>query len=154
MVRAKFHLTLICLGLLIVGVWRPVRAQEATQAAPVLKTAKVPTYPRAALLAHIQGIVKIRVTTDGKRVSSLEASGPPMLVGGAKENILTWEFEDHLPTTFVTVFKYDIQEPARCELGNAIAVLHIPEEVRISANGVKTCDPAKKIQSSAKRNHP
>ena len=104
----------------------------------------MPLYPRTALLARIQGVVKIRVTTDGKKVSSLEAeSGPPMLVNAAKENILRLGIcEEHKPVTFVTTFEYFIEEPAQCGFNNGTAVLHMPLEVRVSANGVQTCDPA------------
>jgi hypothetical protein len=155
-IRLGVYLGFICFGFMILGgVWRLAWGQDSTQTAPLLRAAKVPTYPRVALLSHIQGVVKIRVTTNGKEVSSVEAdSGPPMLVKAAKENVLTWEFEDHAPTTFVTVFTYSIRKPAQCDVGNSIAVLHMPQEVQISANGVKTCDPAKRIESPAAQDHP
>jgi outer membrane biosynthesis protein TonB len=65
-------------------------AQKAEQELPLVIAGKMPLYPIMARLARVEGVVKIRVTTDGEKVTSLEAeSGPPMLVKFAKENILT-----------------------------------------------------------------
>ena len=101
-----------------------------------------------ARAARVQGIVKIKVTTDGKKVVSAEAeSGPPMLVKFAKENIVSWKFTEHKPTTFVTTFEYLIDEPAQCDYSNAILILNLPLEVRISVKGLKTCDPEAEIKS-------
>ena len=122
-------------------------AQKAGQAVPLLSAGTMPLYPRMALASHVQGVVKIRVTTDGKKVSSLETeSGPAMLVAAAKENILTWRFYAHKPMTFVTMFEYVIEEPAKCDFGNSVAVLKLPLDVRVSTNGLKTCDPAAQIK--------
>ncbi len=135
-------------GLMILGgVLSPVFGQKAQQEVPLLTAGVMPLYPRMALAARIQGVVKIRVTTDGKKVASLEAeSGPPMLARAAEENIRTWEFDEHKPTTFETTFEYVIEEPAECEYSNGAAVLKLPLEVRISSKGLKTCDPAVEIK--------
>jgi hypothetical protein len=118
-------------------------AQKADQALPLVTAGKLPLYPIMARAARVQGVVKIKVTTDGEKVTSVDAeSGPPMLVKFAKENILTWEFSQHKPTTFVTTFEYVIEEPAQCDYSNDALTLKLPLEVRISAKGLKTCDPA------------
>ena len=92
----------------------------------------MPLYPRVALLAHIEGIVRIKVATDGNRVSSLNPeSGPPMLVEAAKKNIQTWEFEKHKPTSFIATFEYRIEGPPQCGITNATAILHVPLEVQV-----------------------
>jgi hypothetical protein len=136
-------------GLMILGgILSPALAQKAEQEIPLLTAGTMPLYPRMALAARVQGVVKIRVTTDGKKVASLEAeSGPPMLVKAAKENILTWEFDEHKPMTFVTTFEYVIEEPAECGFSNGASVLKLPLEVRISTKGLKTCDPAVEIKT-------
>jgi hypothetical protein len=113
----------------------------------VVIAGKMPLYPIMARLARVEGVVKIRVTTDGEKVTSLEAeSGPPMLVKFAKENILTWEFVKHKPTTFITTFEYVIEGPDQCMYSNGASVLNLPLEIRISAKGLKTCDPAVEIK--------
>jgi outer membrane biosynthesis protein TonB len=91
-------------GMMVIfgGVFSSAFAQNAGQQLPVVVSASVPLYPRTAQLAHIQGTVKIRATTDGKKVSSLDAeSGPPMLVQAAEDNLRTWQFEEHKPVTFL-----------------------------------------------------
>jgi outer membrane biosynthesis protein TonB len=123
--------------------------QMVDQKSPVVAAASVPLYPHTALLAHIQGIAKIRVATDGKKISSLEVeSGPHMLGQAAEENIRTWQFEEHKPTTFIVTFEYRIEEPAGCSIDNGTVVLHLPLDVQISAKGVHTCDPASEAPHS------
>jgi hypothetical protein len=134
----------IAVGLMMLG-WfsSSALAQEAAREVPLLSASVVPLYPRMALAARVQGVVKLHVTTDGKKVSSVEVeSGPPMLVAAAKESILGWQFEPHKPTSFDTTFEYVIEEPAECNFSNSVAVLKLPLEVRISTKGLKTCDPA------------
>lgn len=121
----------------------PGFAQRAKQELPLVIAGKMPLYPLTALHVGVQGVVKIKVTTDGKKVTSLEAeSGPAMLVKFAKENILTWEFTEHKPSKFVTTFEYVIETPAECEFSNNVSVLRLPLEIHVSAKGLKTCDPA------------
>jgi hypothetical protein len=123
-------------------------AQKADQELPLVIAGKLPLYPIMARAARVQGVVKIKVTTDGKKVTSIDVeSGPPMLVKFAKENILTWEFTEHKPTTFVTTFEYIIEEPAQCDYSNDALTLKLPLEVRIIVKGLKTCDPSAEIKS-------
>ena len=151
MTHAKLRLIqkLMVQGMLIilVGMLPSVRAQNAAQGVPLVTTGAMPLYPRPALAAHIQGIVKLRVTTDGEKVASVETeSGPPMLVKAAKENVLTWKFDEHKPTTFVTTFEYVIEREAKCGFSNGVSTLKLPLEVRISSKGVQTCDPVEEIK--------
>lgn len=128
------------------GTLPPALGQEANQELPVVASASVPFYPRTPLLAHIQGIVKIRVTTDGKKISSLEVeSGPPMLAKAAEENIRSWQFEEHKPMKFLVTFEYAIEEPVGCTTNNETVVLHMPLDVHVSAKGVHACDPATEV---------
>jgi hypothetical protein len=131
-------------GLMILaGMLSSGLAQKAEQQLPLVVTGNMPLYPLTALHARVQGVVKIKVTTDGKKITSLDAeSGPPMLVKFTKENILTWRFAEHKPTTFVTRFECVIEEPSQCDFSNDALVLKLPLEVRISAKGLETCDPA------------
>lgn len=145
MIKHCLLLLLAGVGIVILdGLLLPVFAQNTGPRIPVIAAASVPFYPRTALLAHIQGVVKIQVTTDGKRASSLVEVGgaPAMLMQAAKENIRTWQFEDHKPTTFLATFEYHIEEPAECSVGRDAIVLRMPMDVRVSARAVHTCDPA------------
>jgi hypothetical protein len=110
---------------------------------PVLSAASMPLYPRTALLAHVQGSVKIRVQTDGENISSVdEQSGPPMLVKAAKDNLRTWRFEKHDPATFLVTFDYKIEEPGGCSVENSAVIMTTPLHVEITAKAVHPCDPA------------
>ncbi len=135
------------IGLILLGgMLSPALAQKTEKELPLVIAGNMPLYPPTALHVRIQGVVRVRVTTDGKKVISMsDESGPPMLVRFTKENILTWKFAEHKATTFVTTFEYAIDEPAQCEFSNSVSVLSLPLKVRISAKGLKTCDPAVEI---------
>jgi len=134
------------------GFFSVASTQNADSALPVVASASVPFYPRTALLAHIEGVVKVRVTTDGERTSAANAeSGPPMLARAAEQNLRSWQFEEHAPTTFVATFQYRIDEPGLCNVGNSTVVMHMPSDVQVSAQGVHTCDPVSPIRSQQDR---
>lgn len=138
--------------IIVAGVLPLAAAQGAGRELPVVTFAATPLYPRTALLGSILGAVRIRVTTDGRKVSSLNVeSGPPMLARAAEENIQTWQFERHEPTTFVVTFQYRIKDPPACQVGNSTVLMHMPLSVEISARGVYTCDP--RAQLPSKRTH-
>lgn len=55
---------------------------------PQVASAPDPIYPKIALAAHISGTVQLHVSTDGKRVVSIESEdGPMMLRQSAEENV-------------------------------------------------------------------
>jgi hypothetical protein len=70
-----------------------------------------------------------------------------MLVQAAQENVKTWEFEEHSPTTFKATFRYKILPQSECDIDNGTVLLRLPTEVEVSAKGVQTCDPA--VESKA-----
>jgi hypothetical protein len=123
-------------------------AAQQRQLLPVVVSASVPFYPTVAQKAHIDGVIRLRVTTDGARVSSIEViTGSPMLAQIAKDNVKTWQFDQDRPTTFVTTFHYRIL-PSKCDddcncttIEPPAVVLHLPTSVEISAAQIWTCDP-------------
>ena len=116
--------------------------QMSKQDLPTVATAAVPFYPRPARTAHIQGAVRLRISTDGERVSGVVAeAGPPMLIPAAEENVKTWLFEKHDPVTFDVTFRYKMLPGSQCAIDNGVVVLHLPTEVEVSAKGIETCDP-------------
>ena len=84
-------------------------------------------------------MVTLRVTTDGKRVVSFAAeSGPPYLVLETKENVKTWEFQPHTPTSFEVKFEYTLSAPSSpCDSDSAeerakeFIVLRLPAYVEL-----------------------
>ncbi len=118
-------------------------AQQSKKPLPMVIAAGVPFYPPLARVARIEGVIRLRLSTDGKRVSAVSAkSGHPLLVEAAKENVRTWQFKDHSPTTFEVTFRYKMLPESQCEIDNGIVLLRLPIEVEISAKGVQNCDPS------------
>ena len=115
---------------------------------PVVSRADVPFYPRVAQAAHIDGVVRLRIVTDGDKVSSIDIkSGPPMLARAAEENVETWRFERHSPADFEATFRYVLlpsQCDSKCNCGDtqhSTARLRLPESVEVDAKTVMICDP-------------
>ena len=146
MIRKKLSLlpSVMCAGLIVLaGMLSPVFAQNSEHDVPLVINGKMPLYPIMARAAGIQGVVRIKVLTDGEKVAAADVeSGPPMLARFAKENVLTWEFAKHKPMTFVVTFAYQIDGPNQCTYSNGSSTLNLPLEVHIYAKGIETCDPA------------
>ena len=126
-------------------------AQQAKP--PKVVSASVPFYPRLAPTARIEGVVTLRLSTDGKRVSHIDsASGPPLLVRAAKENVRTWQFEPHTPTSFEVTFHYRLLTPecdSECHCHTAereSVLLQLPTNVELSAKMPAICDPAVEVR--------
>jgi Gram-negative bacterial TonB protein C-terminal len=119
------------------------RAQQSTEPLPTVAAAGVPFYPPVARIAHIEGVVHLQLSTDGKRVSGISVEGgPPALVPAAEENVRSWQFKVHSPTTFEVTFLYKMLPESACEMDNGTVLLKLPTVVEVSAKGVQTCDPA------------
>jgi TonB family protein len=128
------------------------KPKETRVSLPKVASAFVPFYPSLARQTRIQGVVTLRLSTDGKRVSAVDAeSGPPMLVQAANENVKTWQFEPHAPTSFEVKFRYrllDSKCDSECNCGSEekpSVVLQLPADVEVSAESLMLCDPAGKI---------
>jgi len=128
-----------------------MHSQASSETLPVIVAGAMPSYPLIAVHAHIEGVVKIKVTTNGEAISNLESiSGPAMLVAAARETIQTWKFVKHHPTQFVASFTYRISGTAHCEFTNPTIVTHLPLEVEITSDGLQTCDPSTTIKTKPK----
>jgi TonB family protein len=111
-------------------------AQESPEVLPKVVQHGEPTYPPIARTAHIQGEVRVRVTTDGESVTNAEAeSGPPILHKAAEDNIRTWKFVPHTAGTFHVTFRYKIMsgglEVAFLEASEVVQLVAPPPEVTI-----------------------
>jgi len=119
---------------------------------PRIVGASVPFYPELARETHIDGAVMLRVTTDGNRISDVQAmNGPPVLTRAALENLKTWEFQPHTPLTFDVGFRYRLlpvtcDSQCNCESEEKESVLlRLPTSVEVSAKQTMLCDPAVEI---------
>lgn len=88
-----------------------LNAQEQSSALPkVIDHAEV-SYPAIGRAAHVQGLVHLKITTDGHAVSTVVVvDGPPLLARGAADNAKTWKFVDHTAGTFDVTFNFRILE--------------------------------------------
>lgn len=126
-------------------------AQQTRVSLPRVVQGSAPFYPRIAVSARIEGIVLLRVSTDGKHVSDVDIeSGPALLAKVSSENVRTWEFEPHSPTSFEVRFRYKISRAFTCEGGcgncrhleNESVLLELPADVELNANSPISCDPS------------
>lgn len=124
----------------------PIVATAPGDRLPEVTSAVVPFYPRILQVAHIEGVVQLRISTDGERLSSVEIrSGQPMLAKAAQENVKSWQFAPHAPSTFEATFRYRLL-PSRCDQEcNCVTserpsiVLQLPREVEVEASELKIC---------------
>jgi hypothetical protein len=146
----KRRLALRVVTIFLSAIW-PIallcNAEPPQEALPTVTSAAVPLYPRTADLVHIEGIVLLQVSTNGARVSDVKVEAePPMLAKAAADNVRTWEFSQHKPTTFKVKFSYRILPESGCYLDNSVVMLRLPTEVEVSTKGVRTCDPRNNVE--------
>lgn len=86
-----------------------LNAQEPSRALPRVIDHAPPIYPQIVKTAHIQGLVRLKITTDGHAVTSVEVvDGPALLLRAASDNVKTWTFVPHTPGTFEVTFDFKI----------------------------------------------
>ena len=101
----------------------------------------VPDYPILARMAHLQGIVIVRVNidTDGRVVSAKASGGHPVLQHAAERNVRLWTFyapggAGELTTERSISYVYKlVTEYVQCPQ----VVLHLPDRVEISEQASK-----------------
>ena len=125
--------------LLLVDASMAAQVQKLKPALPMVAAASIPLYPLLARTANMEGVVHVSVTTDGQRVTTAHAQdGPKLLAAAAEDNARTWQFAIHEPTTFTVTYKYVLSTKWKGDPNNPIVVLHLPDEVQISASHFHT----------------
>jgi hypothetical protein len=82
--KSKLLRRLPAMGVLLLGSFTALVTGQAPAQVPTVIDARVPFYPEIPQKAHIDGVVRLRITTDGRRPSSIdELSGQPMLLDAA-----------------------------------------------------------------------
>lgn len=108
-------------------------AQSRKLTLPTVADAKAPLYPPLARAARVQGVVRVKVTTDGHRVVTAAAeSGPKILAAAAEDSARSWQFATHEPTSFVVTFTYKRVDSLKSGPENPTVVLRLPTEVEVS----------------------
>jgi TonB family protein len=107
--------------------------QQSQRALPLVTAIDVPFYPPLARTAHLQGVVRIKVTTDGQRVTATHVEeGHKLLAAAAEENARTWRFAPHEPITLVVTYRYKIEREWQGDMTNSGVLLRLPSEVEVS----------------------
>jgi hypothetical protein len=103
----------------------------------MVASAQVPLYPAVARLANVEGVVHLKLTTDGHRVVSTQVEdGHKLLAPLAEENARTWQFSLHEPTTFAVTYTYKLVDDWKGDSNNPTVVLKLPTEVEVSTRRV------------------
>jgi len=147
--NARHGLQVRTAGVLVLFILGAIMAVGQQKPLPSVISASVPLYPRTPQMAHIEGAVRLRISTDGNRVVSVEVqSGQPMLTQAAQDNVKTWQFEQHSPTTFEATFHYKLL-PSKCDAEcncdsaeKPSVLLHLPTDVEVNAKELMVCDSA------------
>jgi outer membrane biosynthesis protein TonB len=125
---------------------RPSRSATVQSRSPILTASELPLYPPAAIAARVSGTVALSLTTDGRKVSRIEIiQGPPMLVQAARQNVQTWEFEAHEPTSVTTAFNYVIEYDGTCDRRNSTVRAELPRYAVITQHSAISCPDAQSV---------
>lgn len=112
--------------------------QQSSGVLPTVVSIGIPGYPHVARVARLEGVVHVRVTTDGQGVTGVEVQdGPQLLAAPAQDNVRTWQFAPHKPTSFVVTYRYKL---VKNDTGNPTVVLRLPTDVEISSMWPETAD--------------
>jgi hypothetical protein len=114
---------------LILALAPAAEAQGSPDALPKVVRHAEPIYPPVAKQTRVQGDVRVKLTTDGESVKGAEAvEGNPLLSKAAEDNVRTWKFAPHNPSTFVVTFRYKLKS------GDVdVEFLDVPALVQIEA---------------------
>jgi hypothetical protein len=118
-------------------------AQEPNAQLPSVVATGVPQYPPLAKAARVEGVVHVKITTDGHKVVSANAEdGPKLLRAGAEENAKTWEFASHNPTSFTVKYQYKLTNDPHSNPYGPTITLRLPTDVEVLAVPLVISDPA------------
>jgi len=104
-------------------------AQDTPTPLPRVIQHSDPLYPPIARTAHIQGDVRVKISTNGELVTQAVAeSGPALLRKYSEDNVRSWKFAPHTPGSFYVTFRYKFLSG-----DTEIAFLESPALVQIAA---------------------
>ena len=111
-----------------------VGTQQATSSLPTVTKFECPQYPEKARSIHIEGIVIMRVTTDGHAVTDVKViRASHILEPFAEANVRTWKFADHRPTAFTVTYVYTFEGNYKKDpVTKCAAKMKLPETVTVS----------------------
>ena len=131
------------------------QADQRQSPLPTVIAAEMPSYTSVGKQAGIAGTVRLRVITDGEKVTDSVIEQPvPLLDRIAQENLKTWRFAPHVPTSFEVTFRFMLIDrkpvdpcgPKRKDpwVGpETVSTLRFPDDIEIEdyRDFVSFCDP-------------
>lgn len=109
---------------------------QTDTALPTVTAFECPKYPKKAQSMHLQGTVKLKVTTDGHRITNIEVlPSHPVLAEEAIKNVRTWTLADHNATSFVATYYYSLEEHYKDKkdpVTKCSAKMDLPTKVMVS----------------------
>lgn len=132
------------LALTVLAVSHAHQQSSVPAIVPEIVHAEIPWYPPIALQARIVGEASVTITTDGERVTRMEAIDVhPMLLEVAKATTKTWRFSRHSPTVLRTRIRFEPREVNSCYSGdiNPHARFDFPSEIVIQGVFQSLCHP-------------
>lgn len=120
-------------------------AQQPKAVLPMVAGGAVPLYPPLARATKIQGVVHLKVVTDGTRIITAHAEdGNRLLATASEENARTWQFSKHESTSFTVTYRYRLD--ASAGPNNPTVMLRFPTEVDVSIAPLVLSDPPAEIK--------
>jgi TonB family protein len=103
---------------------------------PTVTAFECPKYPPKAESMRLQGMVKLKVTTDGHQITDVKLlPSHPVLAEEAVKNVRTWRFADHKPTSFIVTFYYvDEGHYKKDPVTKCSAKMELPAKVTVSTS--------------------
>jgi hypothetical protein len=121
--------------------------QETSRDSPVVTDGRLPTYPVRARMHHFESVVRLEVSMEGDKITKVTLLEGQLVLGTtAIENVKTWRFRWHTPTTFETIYRYKLLPESACDVDNPTIVLRLPVEVEVTAKAMKICDSSSEIK--------
>lgn len=115
-------------------------AQQPKGVLPTIAGGAVPLYPPLARAARVEGVVHLKVVTDGTKVVTAQADdGNRLLAAASEENVRTWQFSKHGPLSFTVTYRYRLD--ANVDPNNPTVTLRFPTEVDVSIAPLVLSDP-------------
>jgi hypothetical protein len=136
---------LVSLSVLLSACVATAVGQQSKGVLPMVAGGAIPLYPPLARAAKVQGVVHLKVVTDGTRVVTAKAEdGNRLLAAASEENARTWQFSKHVPTSFTVTYRYRID--ANADPNNPTVILRFPTDVDVSIAPLALSDPPAEIK--------
>jgi hypothetical protein len=133
------------LSIVLASFLATVGGQQSKAVLPMIAGGAIPLYPPLARAARVEGVIRLQVVTDGTKVVTAQAEGGNrLLVVASEENVRTWQFTKHDPTSFTVTYKYRID--AKADPNNPTVTLRFPSEVDVSIAPLILSDPPAKAK--------